>query len=341
MQARSRRLLVGSVIAAFLSASCAATPKPGTALTAQQREDAKKQCISQYTAAGAAGGALGGAVLGALTGGRMATRAVTGAVVGALTGGGLAFAVAYGRCMSLYSDLQSFPEADAGDTARKIGYTPDQGYITRIERFSLDPSGVMPGGRVDLEGSYVLMAPEANQDIKIVETRSVHFFEPGPGSWKELGSVDQTVTASPGTRRTEGSIELPADVPEGRYKIVMKVAANGRQDEASQELTVRKGLAAGPAPRIQTAALSPAAAAPGAKALPHARPPIESVRVIKGVVSVRQEATAKGRILAEIRQEEVYPIVQKADNEEGLWYKLRLEDGTEGWVQNAQVKLEE
>jgi hypothetical protein len=348
MRSRQEKLLILIVIGAWLSVSCAATPKPGTALTAEQREDAKKQCIAKYTAAGAVGGALGGAVLGVLTGGKAQSRAAAGAVIGALAGGAMAFAVAYGHCMALYSDLQSFPEAGAGETAQKIGYTPEQGYITRIERFALDPTGVAPGGRVDLNGSYFVMGPEADKDVKVVETRTVHFFDPGANGWKELGSVDQPVTAALGTRRAEGSIELPADVPEGRYRIVMKVAANGKQDEASQELVVRRGLALGPAPRpIQAVAAAEAVAAEspaGGKTVAAPKPPrpsVESARVKNPAVSVREAATTKGRILAEVKQEEVYPVVQKVLNEEGIWYKLRLEDGAEGWVPHAAVKLED
>jgi hypothetical protein len=348
MPSRSKKLLVPIVIAAWLSASCAATPKPGTALTTEQREDAKKQCMAQYTAAGAAAGAIGGAALGLLTGGKAQTRAVAGAVVGAVAGGALSFALAYGHCIALYSDLQSFPEAGARETAQRVGYTPDHGYVTRIERFALDPSGVMPGGRVDLNGSYFVMGPDAKKEVKVVETRTLHFFDPSSKAWKELGTVDQPVTAAPGTRRAEGSIELPADVPEGRYKIVMKVAANGKEDEASQELLIQKGLMAGPAPRpIQTAADSgtdAAASTAGAKTVAAPMPPrqaIECARVKNPAVCVRQEATTKGRILAEIKQEEVYPVIQKVLNEEGIWYKVRLEDAVEGWVPHAQVKLEE
>lgn len=348
MRRQPEKLLILVIVGTFLSVSCAAPPKPGTALTPQQREDAKKQCIAQYTAGGAVAGALGGAVVGVLTGGKAKQRAVTGAAVGAAAGGAMAFALAYGHCMSLYSDLQSFPEAGAQETAQKIGYNPGMGYVTRIERFSLDPTGVAPGGRVDLNGSYLVMGPETNKDVKVVETRTVHYFDPAANGWKELGSVDQPVTAALGTRRAEGNIELPADVPEGRYKIVMKVAANGKEDRAEQELLVQKGLALGPAPRPLQAAVPTAAAAaapaPGAKAVAPAQPAaagIESLKVTSPSLSVRQEASAKGRILASVKQDEIYEVTQKALNEEGIWYKIRLDGGVEGWVQHAYVKLQE
>ena len=49
------------------------------------------------------------------------------------------------------------------------------------------------------------------------------------------------MTAALGTRRAEGRFDLPADVPEGRYRVSLKVAALGRSDEVGQEIVVRKG----------------------------------------------------------------------------------------------------
>jgi hypothetical protein len=344
MHRRPAKAFALVLIGAFLAASCAAPPKPGTALTPQQRAEAQKSCIAQYTAGGAVAGALGGAVLGALTGGKASSRMAAGAAVGALAGSALSFALAYGHCMSLYSDLRSFPEAGAQETAQKIGYTPSQGYVTRIERFGLDPAGVAPGGRVDLNGSYYVMGPGGDKEVKVVETRTLHFFDASENQWKELGSVDQPVTAALGTRRAEGNVDLPPDVPEGRYKIVMKVAANGKQDEAAQELVVQKGLALGPAPKAPAATVAAAAAAaPGAKSVAAAKPGagIESARVMSQSLSVRQDPSAKGRILAAVKQDEVHAVTQKVLNEEGVWFRLRLDSGVEGWVPGANMKLQE
>jgi hypothetical protein len=78
------------------------------------------------------------------------------------------------------------------------------------------------------------------RDVKVVETRTVSYFDPAQNAWRDLGSVDQTVTASLGTRRTEGAFDLPPDVPEGRYRIMLKVDALGRTDTASQEILVSR-----------------------------------------------------------------------------------------------------
>jgi hypothetical protein len=224
-----------SVSVVFFLMSCAAMPPKGTVLTAEQRSKAQKQCIARYTV----GGAIGGALLGALIGGKKGE----GALIGAAAGGTLAFAVAYGRCLSVYSDLVSYPAAGAEETARKVGYTPSAGYVTKIENFAVNPVGVPPGGRVQMNGSYYVMAPEGSKEVKVTETRSLSYLDPSVNQWKTLGSVDQEITSGLGTRRAEGNIDLPPDVPEGRYLINFRVAANGMQDETSQELMVQKGLA--------------------------------------------------------------------------------------------------
>ena len=225
--------------AVFLFGSCATLPPQGTPLTPDQRATAQKQCIARYTA----GGVIGGALIGAL----LARKRGEGALIGGAAGGTLAFALAYGHCISLYSDLNSYPAADAGETAQRVGYIPSAGNLTKIESFSLNPAAAAPGGKVQMNGSYYVMAPEANKEVKVTETRALSYLDPSSNQWKNLGSVDQEITSNLGTRRAEGTIDLPADVPEGRYLINFKVAANGVQDQTSQGLFVKKGVAMRPA----------------------------------------------------------------------------------------------
>lgn len=177
---RGIALLTSAVI---LFGSCASIPPKGTSLTAEERATAQKQCIAKHTA----GGVIGGALIGAL----LSRKRGEGAVIGGAAGGTLAFALAYGHCLSLYSDLNSYPAADAGETARRVGYVPSAGNITKIERFSVNPAAAAPGGKVQMNGSYYVMAPEANKDVKVIETRSLRYLDPSSNQWKDLGSVDQ------------------------------------------------------------------------------------------------------------------------------------------------------
>lgn len=231
------KIFSAAVLIVFLFNSCAPLPPPGTALTPEERESAKKTCIARYTAVGA----VGGGVIGALIGGRK--DRLEGALIGAAAGGTLAFALAWGKCLNVYSDLKSYPMADARTTARQVGYKPSQGYVTKIKNFSVEPKSVSPGHRVKLNGSYYVMGPEDCKELKVTETRTVHYFDQSKNEWKELGSVDQEITAALGTRKAEGSFELPSDVPEGLYKITLKVSAKGEEDEASREISVKKRLA--------------------------------------------------------------------------------------------------
>ncbi len=225
------------LIILLLFNSCAPLPPPGTALTPEERASAKKKCIARYTAVGAVGGGL----IGGLLGGEK--NRLEGALIGAAAGGTLAFALAWGKCLSVYSDLKSYPMADARTTARQVGYKPSQGYVTKIKNFSVEPKSVSPGNRVILNGSYYIMGPEESKELKVIETRTVHYFDHSKNEWKELGSVDQEIIAALGTRNAKGSFELPSDVPEGRYRITLKISAKGEEDEASREINVKKRLA--------------------------------------------------------------------------------------------------
>lgn len=325
------------LIIVFLVSSCGPLPPPGTALTPEQREEAQKSCIAKYTTIGA----IGGAALGLLLGGRKTK--LEGALIGAAAGGALAFAIAYGKCLSTFSDLNSYPVAGAQETAMRVGYNPSQGNITKIESFYIDPEGVAPGGKVRLSGSYYIMAPQETMEAKVTETRTVHYFVPSEKQWKELGSVPQEVTSALGTRRAEGSFDMPLDVPEGDYKITLTIEANGKKDSISRDLTVKKGLATGPSERHQTIRTAYATHEPGGKAFDTASiaKKISSAKVTSKTLSMRKEPTSKSQILATLKQGEIYEVLQKSGTADDLWYKIRLDNGVEGWVSGKSVKIEE
>ncbi len=334
------------IIAVFLFTSCASLPPPGTALTPEERENARKTCIAQYTAAGA----IGGAIIGGLLGGKKTK--VEGALIGAAAGGALAFAIAWGHCLSVYSDLNSYPVADSRVTAERIGYAPSQGTVAKIEDFYLDPEGVAPGGKVKLNGSYYVMAPEGNREVKVTETRTVHYFDPSENQWKELGAVSQDVTAALGTRRAEGSFDMPPDVPEGKYRISFRISSQGREDEVMRDLTVKKGLAMGPrnqprpsqtqvasAPRADSSnGAKSVAAAPDGKA---AKAKERMIIVTGKKINVRKGPSGKADVIAVVKDGEVYPVVQSSSAADGTWHMIRLDDGKEGWVPGKYVKMRE
>jgi len=238
------RKLVPFLLVIFLFTACAPLPPPGTPLTPEERASAQRRCIATYTTTGAIGGALGGALIGALSG--KGHGALIGAAAGAAVGGALAFAIAWGHCLSAYSDLKSYPIAGGRETAQRTGYNTSQGEIIKIENYYLNPTGIAPGGKIQMNGSYYVMAPQGEREVKVTETRSLSFFDPDKNEWKELGAVDQEVTSAIGTRRAEGNFDIPADAPEGQYRITLKVSAFGKADQLTQDLTVKKGMAMGP-----------------------------------------------------------------------------------------------
>jgi len=243
------RRLIPFLLVVFLFSACAPLPPPGTPLTPEERASAQRRCIATYTAVGAIGGALGGAFIGAVSG--KGKGALIGAAAGAAVGGTLAFAIAWGRCLAAYSDLTSYPVAGGAETAKRTGYDTSQGEVIKIENYVLNPPGVSPGGKVQMNGSYYVMAPEGEREVKVTETRALAFLDPEKNEWKDLGSVDQEVTSAIGTRRAEGNFDIPADAPEGRYRITLKVSAFGKTDQLAQNLTVEKGLAMGPSESVE------------------------------------------------------------------------------------------
>jgi hypothetical protein len=328
------------VLITFIFSACASLPPPGTALTDEERASAKKSCIAKYTALGA----VGGAALGYLLGSKKSKLETT--AIGAVAGGALAFAIAYGKCLALYSDLKSYPVAGFKQTAQNIGYSSSQGDVIKIQNFSVDPSGVAPGGKLALNGSYYIMAPEGTKEVKVTESRSLHYLDPSENEWKELGVVDNEITSALGTRKADGNVDVGKEMPEGKYRVTFKVAALGKEDQVTQDLTVKKGLAMGPRnvrPQHQQVAYA-GTEQTGAKSItnqPKAAKNMSSLEVISKTLNVRKEPTSKAGILATIKQGEVYQIITNTTLEQLKWYQIRLDDGTEGWVPGKHVKLME
>ncbi len=361
--------MFGLILTLFIFNSCATTPPPGTALTPEERAKAQKQCIANYTATGAATGALTGALTGLLaSGGRRQTDgALVGGAVGAVTGGTLAFLAAYGHCMALFSDLKSYPVAGARETAQKIGYTPSQGYRVKIENFFLNPDGISPGGRFELNGTYYIMAPEGTREVKVMESRTLYFLNPEDRQWKELGTTTNEITSGLGTRRTDGHVDLPKEAPEGNYQFSLKILALQKEDKVIRPFKIQKGLAMGPikpppsqpqpvqaaleqpprTEKVSTQVSTPEQ--PGSKKIEtsetsFSRPPpkkIISVEITSKSLNVRQEASNTSRIVAVVKQGEIYELITDPAKIKGAWVKIKLDDGTEGWVFGTYIKIKE
>jgi len=185
-----------------------------------------------------------------------------------------------------------------------------------------------------MSGAYYVMAPEGTQEVKVTETRTLHYFDPSGSNWKELGSVDNEITSALGTRRAEGNFDIPSDVPEGKYKVTLKVSAQGKEDLASQELTVRKGLAMGPA--SGGTGYQQAAYQEGSKSVDKK---VRSVEVLSKTLNVRKEPSSKSEIIANIKQAEIFQAVNDTMVDQNKWFMIRLDDGTEGWVSGKNVKV--
>jgi hypothetical protein len=231
------KLTAGALILVLLLSSCAGMlPDPNSITTEEERVSARNKCVAMYTA----GGAIGGALVGLLV-----RSDWKGAAVGAAAGGAIGFAYAWGKCLSLYSTLNSQQVATYAETAQQVNYRPSQGQIVKIQDFGLAPTLVSPGGAVKMGGSYYVLAPEREKEMKVTETRVVKYYDPEKRQWVDLGEVQQEITAAPGTRKADGNFDIPKDVPEGQYRIAFKVSAGGHEDVVERDLNVRKGRALG------------------------------------------------------------------------------------------------
>lgn len=175
------------------------------------------------TVTGAGLGAAGGGLLGYLFGGgghRGRRRAAAGgALLGALAGGAIGY----------YIDSQ---RRTAQQTNQAYNYQPTQGTRIELANVAATPSVVSPGGRVILEVTYAVMAPAEQQQIPLVETRTVTF------AGTKVAELRSDVVRQPGTYTSQVPLDLPATTARGQYELTVTIAGAGTQLQRSAVFTV-------------------------------------------------------------------------------------------------------
>jgi hypothetical protein len=115
-----------------------------------------------------------------------------------------------------------------------------------VNQLSLDPVSVAPGEEFLWRSEYMVMAPDPNADLTIVETRILSAYDEQKREWKELGPIRTTITAKPGTRQDEAKMTMPKQTTAKRYQVTFQVAYNNVVDQKSQEMFVAPRQAAVP-----------------------------------------------------------------------------------------------
>lgn len=180
-----------------------------------------EQLSQNKQAAGAIGGGLIGAGLGALVAGKKhrAKGALIGAALGAAAGWGI----------GKYLESR---ERTAVDTNRIHNYSANQGVRVELIGAAANPNATSPGGTINLQTTYAIMAPNVNQSIPITETRTITF------NGTQVATKTQNVTRAPGTYTTALPITLPANAARGTYHLTVTVAAAGVTKQQASTFTV-------------------------------------------------------------------------------------------------------
>ncbi|HEY7585956.1 MAG TPA: glycine zipper domain-containing protein [Candidatus Deferrimicrobiaceae bacterium] len=190
-----RKSLCAAVAAAFL-----ASVLYGCAQTSQSVRE------NPNTAIGAGTGVVGGAVVGGLIGGKRG--AVIGGLLGGLAGG------AIGR----YMDQK---EKTLAQTSREHGYTPAQGTKLKIEAVRPNPGVLAPGETVNINMTYAVLTPSADQQVLVRETREILV------NGTSVGKTSIDIAREGGTWKSIVPISLPANAPAGKYRVIASIESAG------------------------------------------------------------------------------------------------------------------
>lgn len=169
------------------------------------------------TAIGAGVGAAGGAVIGGLSGGKKG--AIIGGLLGALAGG----------AVGAYLEYQ---DKSPEETNRTHNYNPSEGTRLEIDNAAAQPAAVAAGGQVNLQATYAVMAPDANQAISVNERRVVTL------NGQTVADTQVNADRKPGTYTSTVPITLPGTAAAGTYTYKVTVSGGGKSAERTATFTV-------------------------------------------------------------------------------------------------------
>lgn len=170
------------------------------------------------TTTGAGVGAVAGAIGGALVDG--GEGALVGAFIGALAGGAI----------GAYMDHQ---DKSAQETYEDYDYVPAEGTQLTVESVAADPDAVAPGDTVDLNVTYAVLTPRADDVVRVTETRQVTL------RGQKVLEVAHEVLRPAGTFSSSQPLELPDDAEAGTYVVLITVQGDGQASSLTATFTVQ------------------------------------------------------------------------------------------------------
>lgn len=169
-----------------------------------------------WTEKGAITGGAAGALIGALIGkGR-------GAVIGAITG------VVVGAVAGHYYDRQVMERTQA---VKKYNYEGREEKL-EIEDSTIRPEAAMPESTVEAMVLYSVLTPDATQNIKITEIRTL---ANGKGM---LELAKREVDRSQGSHLSTMKFTVPRDIAKGDYTLITTITDGMRTRTAKSQLKV-------------------------------------------------------------------------------------------------------
>jgi hypothetical protein len=164
---------------------------------------------------------LGGVGVGAIAGGACAAA---GGSAGLCAGLGVAGAALGWAAVSMIQSARQDRTAEV--EYQRYGYEPDRGRVVMIRDVAVKPDHVKPGGKVEIETDYSLMAPPGTPAEPVTQTFSlskdgevIHDWDPidlpqDPGGWVVAQTIPVPEDADPGTYHVKQVLEAGTRSPE-------------------------------------------------------------------------------------------------------------------------------
>jgi hypothetical protein len=134
----------------------------------------------------------------------------------------------------------------------------------------------------------------------------------------------EVITRQPGTWGTDQdySVKIDPSTPDGKIELMLElklVDRHSKQDHDKRTFCFVVARGNTPLPGQSCGAEGDSASA-------------ADIYQVKKDADVRGKPSAKASVLAHVRRGESFPVAEKQKQGSGLWYKIKLEDGREGWL---------
>lgn len=335
--------MIGVLIITMIFSSCVSLNPPGGSGNSQAMSGTT--CMAMYTLGAAAGGAIVGGVV----------EGKKGAIVGGLAGAALGAAIAWKKCFSQYSRIETETVMGSSETAKAMNYDPSQGTILKFLHAKANPYYVAPGGKLDFDVKYVTLSPPENTEIKVTETRCLRILNSETNEYdscepeKDIVTVENCEIRNSKTNNPDQGIEVPKEMGEAvkekkegiKCKMEYSIQTENITDTCFIEFVVTNNpeLLAKNEKYEWGNTIADASSKSVSTSMEKSINEKRTITITDKTATLRKHPSKNAEKLGSVRKGNTLPFVKEDTIDGKKWYEVKMEGGETAWIIANTSKL--